>query len=77
MAEVCCCPSAESQLKEAAGTGVTSRNKAKAQRAQAPWDDSAAEQDTIPALGGSRQATSVITAPDFGGAFHAIIARIH
>ena len=48
---------------------MTLKAKAKAQKLKARWEDSAAEQDTIPAYSGSMQATSIITAPDFGGVF--------
>ena len=41
--------------------------KAKTKAGKVAWDDSAAEQDSIPALRGPVQAPSVITAPDFGG----------
>lgn len=50
---------------ESAGREVLIKAKTKAQKAA--WDDSAAEQDSIPAQHGPVQAPSVITAPDYGG----------
>ena len=41
--------------------------KAKTKAEKVAWDDSAAEQDSIPAQRGPPQAPSAITAPDFGG----------
>ena len=41
--------------------------KAKTKAEKVAWDDSAAEQDSIPAQRGPAQAPSAITAPDFGG----------
>ena len=41
--------------------------KAKMKAEKVAWDDSAVEQDSIPAQRGSTQASSAITAPDFGG----------
>ena len=62
------CPDpAELQVEAPVPKAVTLKTKSRAQKAQTPWDDSAAEQDTIPAFGGPNQAASIITAPDFGG----------
>ena len=41
--------------------------KAKMKAEKVAWDDSAAEQDSIPAQRGPAQTPSAITAPDFGG----------
>ena len=41
--------------------------KAKTKAEKLAWDDSAAEQDSIPAQRGPAQAPSAITAPDFEG----------
>ena len=58
---------AERPIQEAVPTPIALKAKAMGQKFQAPWEDSAAEQDTIPAFGGFNRATSIITAPDFGG----------
>ena len=50
-----------------AGTTSEVFMKAKKKAEKVAWDDSAAEQDTIPAQHGPAQAPSAITAPDFGG----------
>ena len=41
--------------------------KAKKKAEKVAWDDSAAEQDSIPAQRGPAQTPSAIRAPDFGG----------
>ena len=48
-----------------AGREVLIKAKMKAEKVS--WDDSAAEQDSIPAQRGPAQAPAAITAPDFGG----------